>query len=496
MLSTADPGSEARDSIYRVKIRNSAVIHPLDKKTTTAVHVASDISTIVRRHHEAGYLDAAVEHEIKNGHILYQVRPGSRHVIKEFILEGNRTFATSWMLRKLPFAAPLFFDRRRVESNIERLFDVYGDAGLPLVRISVRDSSAGTDTLIMAFVINEGPVVHLGGIDVAGNRATRDFVIRRMFALSGDSLFKSSQIRRQKARLFKTGLFSRIEESVVARDNQYYLRLVVDEQKQDYIEGRADYRPEPAKFNFDLNLNFFNLLGTARTFFLNYDHQGRDFGIAYGEPWLIFPARIRLSLDQETYDDRRKIRVLAQVLREIFTDFHLAAAWGIEDSRGERLQLVSLGTIIDQDRIRDTLRVEVGFYDRNDRRVTARIDGRHMLGDFVLANHLAWLWEEPIQEQNLFRLGGARTLRGYWEDEFLAEKAIWFSLEYKKFPLYPFLDGLAILDDGVASTERHLAYGIGVEARSRVLSGQLDVAFPAGQPWQDGKVHVRIERRL
>ena len=88
------------------------------------------------------------------------------------------------------------------------------------------------------------------------------------------------------------------------------------------------------------------------------------------------------------------------------------------------------------------------------------------------------------------RIGGARDLRGYLEDEFTVRKAFWVNLEYHRLFIFPLVDIARIDGDIVYS------YGFGISAKSQIADASLMFAWPKRGAWSDGKIHLSLTREF
>jgi outer membrane protein insertion porin family len=108
-----------------------------------------------------------------------------------------------------------------------------------------------------------------------------------------------------------------------------------------------------------------------------------------------------------------------------------------------------------------------------------------------------------IDISDLFRLGGATTLRGYREGQFLGTRLIWSNMEYRflvapRSFFYGFLDlGYIVQSDiaasGVSASEQSkIGYGIGVRMDSGL--GLIGVSFALGEgdTFSTSKIHIRL----
>jgi outer membrane protein insertion porin family len=104
---------------------------------------------------------------------------------------------------------------------------------------------------------------------------------------------------------------------------------------------------------------------------------------------------------------------------------------------------------------------------------------------------------------DLIQLGGASTLRGYREGQFLGSRIVWTNLEYRflvapRSFFYSFIDVGYIVQPDIAainmmtSEQTKVGYGIGVRLDSSL--GLIDVSFALGEgdTFSTAKIHIRL----
>jgi outer membrane protein assembly factor BamA len=99
----------------------------------------------------------------------------------------------------------------------------------------------------------------------------------------------------------------------------------------------------------------------------------------------------------------------------------------------------------------------------------------------------------PLSEQ--YRFGGATTVRGYREDEFHGETAIYGGAELRlgrvhRSRVYTFVDSGYF--EFAGSSGRATGYGVGVMARSGLGEINLAVGFPGTVEYSTAKLHVSL----
>jgi outer membrane protein insertion porin family len=117
--------------------------------------------------------------------------------------------------------------------------------------------------------------------------------------------------------------------------------------------------------------------------------------------------------------------------------------------------------------------------------------------------HLRDFSSSTMDMSDLFRLGGASTLRGYQEGQFLGSRIVWTNLEYRflvapRSFFYGFVDFGYIVQPDIAamniaaSEQSKIGYGIGVRLDSAL--GLIGVSFALGEgdTFSTAKIHIRL----
>jgi outer membrane protein insertion porin family len=117
--------------------------------------------------------------------------------------------------------------------------------------------------------------------------------------------------------------------------------------------------------------------------------------------------------------------------------------------------------------------------------------------------HLRDFSSSTIDGSDLFRLGGASTLRGYREGQFFGSRMVWTNLEYRflvapRSYFFGFIDVGYIVQPVIAalsmtaSEQSKIGYGIGVRMDSAL--GLIGVSFALGEgdTFSTSKIHIRL----
>jgi len=375
----------------------------------------------------------------------------------------------------------------------------------------------------------------------------------RRFECSRWSLYSQRAIERGRRKLQRLGFFQEVGEvrlEVGSRLDLVVLRVPVVEGRSNTVDGVLGYQPatEVRKGYFTglLDLSFRNLMGTGRkveAMWSRREPTSSQLQFGYQEPWpLGLPVTVGGSIQQVNQDSS-----YAQTNLEIQVDSHLGEnlsggvlfGWervipdvaGGQDLFNSRTYSVGLRLELDardnplgprrggryQTAIRHRFKENrsAGNIQPIQRRVESteftvgleqymNLHRRHVVAASV---HLGEIRSDeqviPLNEQ--FKLGGARTLRGYREEQFHGSRVIWTNLEYRllygrRSWSFLFLDAghyfRQVRDPltgaiGEASGEK-VGYGVGLRVDSRLGILGVDYGLGEGDGLTEGKVHFGV----
>lgn len=132
------------------------------------------------------------------------------------------------------------FDQRVVDDAIENILEITGQMGfafanvVPRVRQNVEER-----TVDVAFEIVDGDRVFVERIDISGNTATLDRVIRREFELIEGDAFNASSVRETADRLRGTGYFGDV--SVEVQEGSAPDRAIIETVVEERLTGSVNF---------------------------------------------------------------------------------------------------------------------------------------------------------------------------------------------------------------------------------------------------------------
>ncbi|MEL6677757.1 MAG: outer membrane protein assembly factor BamA [Pseudomonadota bacterium] len=132
------------------------------------------------------------------------------------------------------------FDQRQIDDTIEAMLEIAGDRGFAFTEIFPRLRRNQDDqTIDIVFEVQQGPRTYIERIDISGNTATLDRVIRREFEVVEGDAYDAASIGRTADRLRSLGYFSAVD--VTAREGSAPDRAVIETEVEDQLTGAINF---------------------------------------------------------------------------------------------------------------------------------------------------------------------------------------------------------------------------------------------------------------
>jgi outer membrane protein insertion porin family len=158
-----------------------------------------------------------------------------------------------------------WYNADQVDKSVTALTNAVGDRGYAFVDVRpliTRNKDA--HTIDLTYDIAEGPRVYVERIDIAGNVATLDKVIRREFTIAEGDAFNTSKVKRSEQNLKNLGFFKKVEVTNVpgSAPDKTLINVNVEEQSTGQLSvGTGFSTTEGLLVNATVSQS--NLLGTG-----------------------------------------------------------------------------------------------------------------------------------------------------------------------------------------------------------------------------------------
>src|SRR5580704_9394879 len=166
----------------------------------------------------------------------------------------------------LPIHTGQQYEDQKIEQATDALTFAAGSAGFAFVDVRPQyHSNPQTHTVDVNFDVKEGPRVYIDRIDIVGNTATLDYVIRREMALSEGDAYNRVLVDQSKNRIRALGFFKDVDITTTpaAEPDRTNLLVKVTEQPTGELSASAGYSTVD-QLVLDLGFNQSNFRGRGQ----------------------------------------------------------------------------------------------------------------------------------------------------------------------------------------------------------------------------------------
>jgi len=180
-----------------------------------------DLLLITAFYYDRGYINVKLgkpEIEMSGDkqflYITIPIEEGEQYKIGKIDFHGDLLLPKDEYFKRMSVHPGEMFNRSKLGNDIQRLNDIYKDAGYAYVNILPQTAiDAVARTVDVIFEIQKGSQVYFGRINIRGNTKTRDKVIRREMRIYEGELYNQTRLDRSKRLVQALGFFEKVELS-------------------------------------------------------------------------------------------------------------------------------------------------------------------------------------------------------------------------------------------------------------------------------------------
>ena len=395
--------------------------------------------------------------------------------------------------------------------------------------------------------LEPGTQARVEGLVLEGAKVTRASTAERLAGVRPGDAYTGVEEEEARERLARSGLFSSVGEAEIVpgpEPGDVLLKIPVEEPAYTRFGGLLGVSGPESRVTGFLDLELTNIAGTAREASGRWEDRGDGltrFALHYREPWIPFvPVGVAGDLEHDVFEGRysytkwevvgdlgfgpwtfafgrggtRAVEVVeaaeeASEDRKVNERFFVAGIAldrrnaAANPTRGFRMSLRNRRGSKTLNAARDSLEIRV---DRN--RWEAAAEGYLGLGNrwlVAVGTRFDFLDtpEDSLPRWDLTAVGGATSVRGYREEQFLAS-SVWLVRNEVRWlqdrrgsSLYVLADVGFLNREGRRFADlfdRVLAgYGVGVRQANRLGILGVEYAVAKGESVLDGRIHLRID---
>jgi len=177
--------------------------------------------------------------------VTYTVDEGAQyHFGKVKVQADIKKLNVDILRRLLPIKQGQLYSDQKIENATDALTYAAGAAGFAFVDVRPRyTANPAKHTVDVTFDVKEGPRVYIDRIDIVGNTATLDYVIRRQMTVSEGDAYNRALVDRSKTSIRSLGFFKDVTITNVAGSapDRTNLLVKVTEQPTGQLSFSAGY---------------------------------------------------------------------------------------------------------------------------------------------------------------------------------------------------------------------------------------------------------------
>ena len=234
--------------------------------------------------------DVSISQNKQDIFISLALAEGERFSVGEVTVEGGGGFSAQDLIALVSMAKGETFSRKDLVASRSAIEQLLGDHGYAFANVNtITDIGEDTQRVDFVFAVDPGPLVYVRKINISGNQATRDEVIRREVRQLESSVFSAEKIRRSRERIRRLGFFDDVNietASVPGAVDQVDLAISVKERATGNFMFGAGYADSDGLF-LVAEVHRANLFGTGRelSFEVEISKIDQVFDIEYRNPY-------------------------------------------------------------------------------------------------------------------------------------------------------------------------------------------------------------------
>lgn len=420
------------------------------------------------------------------------------------------------------------------------LLDSLSDSGYPFAKvIIVPDSiklSQTNVTALIDFKVDAGNFYRIGRVEFSGNNSTSQKLLQLESGMKRGDVYSRSTIESARKRLERLSYIASVNSPKLKKISDGIMKIgfQITEQKVNLVSGILAAEPNSQKLTGELNLQFGNLFGTGREVgfsWLGLNPQRSGIMFNYLEPW-IMDRPIQLEYEMERWNDttsvltRNSLSLAWEAFDRVIIDGKVSNEQiSIKTGSGVEANSIRYGLGAAIDRLDHVWNPAAGFAATYSTQTgtrkwvgrdveTASVRQEELMLELAQSLNDLWVIYERFSvddvagsgviREDLIRFGGVGSIRGYDEDKFLARGVLSGSVELR---WRPDKNGFAGIFGDFGYTYRYgsaLSYfdrnlsAVGISASLQTKAGQieLDIGVPAGESFNQARLHVKLASRF
>jgi outer membrane protein insertion porin family len=259
--------------------------------------LSADLEILRSFYLDRGYLNfninstqVSITPDKRDIYITINITEGEQYRIREVTLSGDLVLQPEELFPLVRINPDDVFSRKRVTEAVDRISEKLGDQGYAFANVNtVPDLDDETNEVDLAFFVDPGDRVYVRRVNVSGNVATRDEVLRREMRQMEAGWFSAEKVERSRTRLQRLGYFEDVNvetPTVPGTTDQVDVNYSVTEQSSGSITAGLGYA-QTSGLLFNVAISQDNFLGSGKrvSFAFNNSDINTVYNFSYVNPY-------------------------------------------------------------------------------------------------------------------------------------------------------------------------------------------------------------------
>lgn len=235
---------------------------------------------------------AELSQDKENFFVTITVEEGPRYKMGDAKINASlRDLNTQKLLKAITYRRNQWYNADEVKNTIEAMTKSLGDMQYAFVQIDPEiNRNPETRTIDIVYNIGESPRVFVEKVNIAGNLATRDKVIRREFELVEGDPFNRTKLAKSEQNIKDLGYFESVDVKTVpgTAPDKSQIDVTVQEKSTGELSVGGGFSTADGPLA-DFSIRERNFLGKGQDLLLSSTIAGKrtEFDVAFTEPYFL-----------------------------------------------------------------------------------------------------------------------------------------------------------------------------------------------------------------
>lgn len=248
----------------------------------------TDLKSIIAYYRKNGFIDARIaDYQItqtgeRNLELRIFIEEGLQYKFGNITLSGNNQFRDDMIFSQFSLKPGESFDQEKFDTQLAKVYQMYYEEGYIYFQAE-QEKVKSEDLLNIHLKMTENTRAKVRQIHIAGNRRTKEKVIRRQLEIAPGDFFRQSQVIRSQQNIYNLGFFEpdiKLDYNPINNNGDIDLQLIVPDKSAGTANGGVGYNSQDG-FVGTLSVSQSNLFGNNWSTSVKWEFGGKTQNFEY-----------------------------------------------------------------------------------------------------------------------------------------------------------------------------------------------------------------------